>query len=237
MNKKILLIEDEAQIRKFLKKTLLVLGYDVYDALSAEHATEVLNQQHPDLILLDLGLPGQDGQTWLVQFRKKHTQTPVIIISARGSSDEVVRALENGANDYVKKPFDMPELVARIKRSFELIKMIRKESEIDEKLAYCFDNMQVNLADHRVVIDGKEIHLSKKEFLLLSVFCQHAGKLLTQNQILQQIWGEYFSDEVQYLRVYVGQLRKKLAACSQQPLITTESGIGYRFAKEANRLT
>ncbi|WP_119327680.1 response regulator transcription factor [Cysteiniphilum halobium] len=230
MNKKILLIDDEAQIRKFLKKTLLVLGYDVYDAVSAEHATDVLNQQHPDLILLDLGLPDQDGQNWLANLRVKHMHVPVIVVSARSDSDEVVKALENGANDYVRKPFDMPELVARIKRNLDLIDSFKTEGKKSEAV-YQFENMRVNIADHRVMINDEVIHLSKKEFLLLSVFCQNAGKLLTQNQILQQIWGEYFADEVQYLRIYVGQLRKKLAACTKQPLITTESGVGYRFTK------
>ncbi|WP_440682174.1 response regulator transcription factor [Cysteiniphilum halobium] len=230
MNKKILLIDDEAQIRKFLKKTLLVLGYDVYDAVSAEHATDVLNQQHPDLILLDLGLPDQDGQNWLANLRVKHMHVPVIVVSARSDSDEVVKALENGANDYVRKPFDMPELVARIKRNLDLIDSFKTEGKKSEAV-YQFENMRVNIADHCVMINDEVIHLSKKEFLLLSVFCQNAGKLLTQNQILQQIWGEYFADEVQYLRIYVGQLRKKLAACTKQPLITTESGVGYRFTK------
>ncbi|GGG01969.1 MULTISPECIES: response regulator transcription factor [Cysteiniphilum] len=230
MNKKILLIDDEAQIRKFLKKTLLVLGYDVYDAVSAEHATEILNQQHPDLILLDLGLPDQDGQKWLANLRVKHLHVPVIVVSARCDGDEVVKALENGANDYVRKPFDMSELVARIKRNLELVDAFKAEDKAAESV-YQFENMRVHIADHRVMINDEVVHLSKKEFLLLSVFCQNAGKLLTQNQILQQIWGEYFADEVQYLRVYVGQLRKKLAACSKQPLITTESGVGYRFAK------
>ncbi len=227
MNNKILLIDDEPQIRKFVKKTLLVLGFDVEEAVDAKHATQMFERYKPDLVILDLGLPDQDGQNWLQNLRKNY-QTLLIVVSARSDTDEVVKALESGANDYVKKPFDMPELVARIKR---LLAHVGGEELINQHTVYQFANMTVDIANHEVRIDNEMIHLSKKEFLLLSQLVQHAGKLVTQRHLLKLIWGEYFSDEVQYLRVYIGQLRKKLAACTKAPLITTESGVGYRFVE------
>ncbi len=225
--KKILLIEDEPQIRKFLKKTLLVLGFNVIEASNAHHATILLEQCHPNLIILDLGLPDQNGQVWLQNLRKKYN-TPIIVVSARNETEEVVLALTNGANDYVKKPFDMPELVARIKRLL-LLTTTTDDKEFQAEKSYLFGNMKISIENHEVKIDDQCIHLSKKEFLLLAELSKHAGKLVTQSHLLREIWGEYFGNEVQYLRVYIGQLRKKLAACSIQPLIITESGVGYRF--------
>ncbi|WP_235826809.1 response regulator transcription factor [Facilibium subflavum] len=196
------------------------------EAVDGRHASNLLKQYQPDLVILDLGLPDMDGQNWLISLRA-YFQTPVIILSARFETEEVVKALENGADDYLKKPFDMPELVARIKRLLNVnLPSTKSSSEV-----YKFANMQVAIDDYEVHIDGKLIHLSKKEFQLLSILVRNAGKLITQTQLLKEIWGEYFADEVQYLRVYIGQLRKKLADCHKQPLITTESGVGYRFAQ------
>jgi two-component system KDP operon response regulator KdpE len=229
MHKKILIVDDEPQIRKFLKKTLLVLGYDVKEAIDTSHADGLLKKYQPDLIILDLGLPGIDGQEWLQILRKK-SNVPVLVLSARSETDEIVKALENGANDYVKKPFDMPELMARIKKSIAT-PMLAKPIDQPEKL-YLFGNMIVSLAQRQVKINDELISLSKKEFSLLSIFIMNAGKLITQTQILKEVWGDHYDDEVQYLRVYIGQLRKKLDSCSKQPLITTESGVGYRFIAE-----
>lgn len=146
-------------------------------------------------------------------------------MSARNDTEEVVKALENGANDYVKKPFDMPELIARVRR--QLISATKNDLEIAN--VYSFDNLIVDLNDHRVILDNQEIHLSKKEFSILSYLVRHSGKLVMQNAILHEVWGDYYGDGAQYLRVYIGQLRKKLSACKKQPLIVTENAIGYRF--------
>lgn len=159
MIKKILIVEDEPQIKKLLEKTFLVLGYDVESAPTASIATSLLGQYHPDVVILDLGLPDQDGQDWLKVVRIS-SDVPIIVVSARNDTEEVVKALENGANDYVKKPFDMPELIARVRR--QLIAVIKKDLEIAN--VYSFDNLIVDLNDHKVILDNQEIHLSKKNF-------------------------------------------------------------------------
>ncbi|MED7820254.1 MULTISPECIES: response regulator transcription factor [unclassified Francisella] len=223
MIQKILLVEDEPQIRKLLEKTFLVLGYDIESATTAAEASKLLSSYAPDVIVLDLGLPDQDGQEWLRAMRI-HNSTPVIVVSARSDTEEVVKALEGGANDYVKKPFDMPELIARVRRQLINLEGSQKKSNL-----FKFANLTVDLDDHKVTLNGHEIHLSKKEFMILSHLVSHSGKLVMQNVILNDVWGNCYGDGAQYLRVYIGQLRKKLSECKKQPLITTENAIGYRF--------
>lgn len=225
MIKKILIVEDEPQIKRLLEKTFLVLGYDVEIVATAGNATKLLGEYHPDVVILDLGLPDQDGQEWLKSTRR-HNEIPIIVVSARNDTEEVVKALENGANDYIKKPFDMLELIARVKR--QLNPLLKKQTEADN--IYTFANLKIDLNDHKVSLNNQDIHLSKKEFLILSCLVSHAGKLVMQNTILKEVWGECYGDGAQYLRVYIGQLRKKLSACKKQPLIITENAIGYRFA-------
>ncbi|AJI72648.1 hypothetical protein FTDG_01272 [Francisella tularensis subsp. novicida GA99-3548] len=225
MIRKILIVEDEPQIKKLLEKTFLVLGYDVEIVATAGNATKLLGEYQPDVVILDLGLPDQDGQEWLKSARS-HSEIPIIVVSARNDTDEVVKALDNGANDYIKKPFDMPELIARVKR--QLNPLLKKQTEADN--IYTFANLKIDLNDHKVSLDNKDIHLSKKEFLILACLVTNAGKLVMQNTLLKEVWGECYGDGAQYLRVYIGQLRKKLSACTKQPLITTENAIGYRFA-------
>jgi two-component system KDP operon response regulator KdpE len=225
MIKKILIIEDEPHIKKLLEKTFLVLGYDVESTSLAKKASELLISYTPDVVILDLGLPDQDGQLWLKEMRSK-SEVPVVVVSARNETREVVEAIENGANDYVKKPFDMPELVARVKRQVA-VSSTMKDDCVDK--SYKFLNLTVNVSDHKVLLDDKEVHLSKKEFMILSHLVIHSGKLIMQIDLLTKIWGDHYGDGPQYLRVYIGQLRKKLAGCIKQPLITTENAVGYRF--------
>ena len=225
MIKKILIIEDEPHIKKLLEKTFLVLGYDVESTSAAKKASEFLISYTPDVVILDLGLPDQDGQLWLKEMRS-NSDVPVVVVSARNETSEVVEAIENGANDYVKKPFDMPELVARVKRQITTISSM-KDDCCEE--VYKFSNLTINVSDHKVLLDDKEVHLSKKEFMILSHLVIHSGKLIMQVDLLAKIWGEHYGDGPQYLRVYIGQLRKKLAGCIKQPLITTENAVGYRF--------
>jgi two-component system KDP operon response regulator KdpE len=224
--KKILIVEDDLQIRRFLEKTFLVLGYDVDCVGSIVTAKEYLAQNTVDVVILDLGLPDDDGQNLIPIIRQNH-KTPIIVLSARSDTAEVVKALDAGANDYVKKPFDMPELVARIK-SVIINSTLHDDSE-NAYNQYSFDNLLVDVSDRQVLIDGEQIHLSKKEFLILQKLVINSGKLVLQDDILKDVWGEYYGDGAQYLRVYIGQLRKKLSSCSKQPLITTENAIGYRF--------
>lgn len=225
MKRRILVIDDEAQIRKFLKMTLEVHHYEVLEAINATNATRILSEEKLDLIILDLGLPDKDGIIWLREIRQ-FSDIPVIVLSARNQSNQIVKALDMGANDYMTKPFDMPELMARIRA-------VLRQTKDDEpkQTIYTFENLIINLLEHRVTIDEKIINISKKEFEVLVILVQNAGKLVTQRQLLTKVWGSVFSDELQYLRVYIGQLRKKLSTCTIDPLIETESGVGYRFAK------
>ena len=226
--KKILLIDDEPQIRRYINKTLLVVGFDVYLAPNGKEGLRLCNEDHPDLILLDLGLPDIDGQDLLVMFKKNYPELPIIVLSARDQTDEIVQAINSGANDYIKKPFDTPELIARINRHISLSK---STESIQNEARFSIANLSMSIEKHEVKIDDEVIHLSKKEFQILHYMFQQKGKIITQNQLLKEVWGNTFSDEVQYLRVYIGQLRKKLKNCSIQPLITTESGVGYYFGK------
>ncbi|MCF6764728.1 response regulator [Thiotrichales bacterium 19S3-7] len=229
METRILIVDDEAQIRKFVKMTLKAHDYEVLEAIDATNATRLLVSDKPDLVILDLGLPDQDGIHWLNDMRQ-WSDVPVIVLSARDEESQIVKALDLGANDYVTKPFEMPVLMARIRA------VLRSQTkEVQEYTVYHFANMIVNIPEHRIMIGDEIISLSKKEFQVLSLLVKHAGKLVTQQQILTKIWGSVFSDEPQYLRVYVGQLRKKLSQCDIDPLIETESGIGYRFAKFDHR--
>ncbi|AXA34342.1 response regulator transcription factor [Francisella adeliensis] len=224
--KKILIVEDDLQIRRFLEKTFLVLGYDVDCVDSTITAKEYLTQSTVDVIILDLGLPDDDGQN-LIPIIRQNYKIPIIVLSARSDTTEVVKALDAGANDYVKKPFDMPELVARVKSV--ITNSILQNASQNQLNQYSFDNLMVDVSDRKVLIDGEQIHLSKKEFLILQKLVINSGKLVLQDDVLRDVWGEYYGDGAQYLRVYIGQLRKKLSDCNKQPLITTENAIGYRF--------
>jgi two-component system KDP operon response regulator KdpE len=152
---------------------------------------------------------------------------PIIVLSARSDTSDIVKALGSGANDYVKKPFDMPELVARVKSA--IAQHTHKSSDPEVNI-YSFGNLVVDITDHKTLINDESIHLSKKEFLILKMLVENSGKLVMQNDILQYVWGNCYGDGPQYLRVYIGQLRKKLSACSINPLISTEKGVGYRIA-------
>lgn len=223
--KKILVVEDEPQIAKFLTKTFLVLGYDVDHVSSSKDATFSLKVFQPDIIILDLGLPDIDGHQWLIDTRK-YSDIPIIVVSARSRTEDVVKALENGANDYVKKPFDMAELIARLNKC---LNQSQENDTLGIESKYIFGNMCVDISGHHVTLDDKEIHLSKKEFQILSYLVLNANRLVTQEDVLKKVWGNYSGDGAQYLRVYICQLRKKLLSCTKQPLITTENAIGYRF--------
>ena len=223
--KKILIVEDDLQIRSFLHKTFLVLGYDTDCVVNAKDCLLFVKNQSVDVVILDLGLPDDDGQNVIANIRN-FSSVPIIVLSARSDTSDIVKALGSGANDYVKKPFDMPELVARIKSAISQHTPKTLEPKVD---IYRFGNLTVDIADHKALINDESIHLSKKEFLILKMLVENSGKLVMQNDILQYVWGNSYGDGPQYLRVYIGQLRKKLGACSINPLISTENGVGYRI--------
>ncbi|ESX86819.1 response regulator transcription factor [Mesorhizobium sp. LSHC412B00] len=222
-NVSILVVDDEPPIRKLLRVGLGSQGYAVSEAPNAGAAIELVDAQKPDLILLDLGLPGMGGLDLLRKWRGDGLDVPVVILSSRTDEAGIVAALELGADDYITKPFGMNELVARIR-----VALRHKFQQQGEKPVFQTGDLSVDLVKRIVKVEGKEIKLSPKEYDILRIMVQHAGKVLTHHFILKQVWGD--STDVQYLRVYVRQLRQKIEKSPDQPrYITTETGVGYRL--------
>ncbi|ESZ52861.1 MULTISPECIES: response regulator transcription factor [unclassified Mesorhizobium] len=222
-NVSILVVDDEPPIRKLLHVGLGSQGYAVSEAPNANAAIELVDAQKPDLILLDLGLPGMGGLDLLRKWRGDGLDVPVVILSSRTDEAGIVAALELGADDYITKPFGMNELVARIR-----VALRHKFQQQGEKPVFHTGDLSVDLVKRIVKVEGKEIKLSPKEYDILRIMVQHAGKVLTHHFILKQVWGD--STDVQYLRVYVRQLRQKIEKSPDQPrYITTETGVGYRL--------
>ncbi|MER8741648.1 response regulator transcription factor [Mesorhizobium sp. M1004] len=222
-NVSILVVDDEPPIRKLLRVGLGSQGYAVSEAPNANAAIELVDAQKPDLILLDLGLPGMGGLDLLRKWRGDGLDMPVVILSSRTDEAGIVAALELGADDYITKPFGMNELVARIR-----VALRHKFQQQGEKPVFHTGDLSVDLVKRIVKVEGKEIKLSPKEYDILRIMVQHAGKVLTHHFILKQVWGD--STDVQYLRVYVRQLRQKIEKSPDQPrYITTETGVGYRL--------
>jgi len=219
----ILVVDDEPPIRKLLRVGLSTQGYSVSEAPSARVAIELMQSESPDLILLDLGLPGMSGLELLAKWRADGLDIPVVILSSRTDEAGIVSALELGADDYVTKPFGMNELVARIR-----VALRHKFQQQGEKPVFHTGDLTVDLVKRIVKVEGNEVKLSPKEYDILRILVQHAGKVLTHQFMLKQIWGD--TTDVQYLRVYVRQLRQKIEKTPDQPrYITTETGVGYRL--------
>lgn len=219
----ILVVDDEPPIRKLLRVGLGSQGYAVSEAPSAKAALEVIQAARPDLILLDLGLPGMTGLELLGKWRSDGLDIPVVILSSRTDEAGIVQALELGADDYVTKPFGMNELVARIG-----VALRHKFQRQGEKPVFHTGDLSVDLVKRIVKVEGKEVKLSPKEYDILRILVQYAGKVLTHQFLMKQIWND--STDVQYLRVYVRQLRQKIEKAPDQPrYIITETGVGYRL--------
>ena len=219
----ILVVDDEPPIRKLLRVGLGTQGYAVSEAPNAKAAIELVETDRPDLILLDLGLPGMSGHELLGKWRNDGLDIPVVILSSRTDEVGIVQALELGADDYVTKPFGMNELVARIR-----VALRHKFQQQGEKPVFHSGDLTVDLVKRIVKVEGKDVKLSPKEYDILRILVQHAGKVLTHHFLLKQVWGD--STDVQYLRVYVRQLRQKIEKTPDQPhYITTETGVGYRL--------
>ncbi|AZO03177.1 MULTISPECIES: response regulator transcription factor [unclassified Mesorhizobium] len=219
----ILVVDDEPPIRKLLRVGLGSQGYTVCEAPNAKAAIELLQTERPDLILLDLGLPGVTGLELLGKWRGDGLDIPVVILSSRTDEAGIVSALELGADDYVTKPFGMNELVARIR-----VALRHKFQQQGEKPVFHTGDLSVDLVKRIVKVEGKEVKLSPKEYDILRMLVQYAGKVLTHQFLMKQIWND--STDVQYLRVYVRQLRQKIEKTPDQPrYIITETGVGYRL--------
>ncbi len=219
----ILVVDDEPPIRKLLRVGLGSQGYTVSEAPNAKAAIELMQEERPDLILLDLGLPGMTGLELLGKWRNDGLDIPVVILSSRTDEAGIVSALELGADDYVTKPFGMNELVARIR-----VALRHKFQQQGEKPIFQTGDLSVDLVKRIVKVEGKEVKLSPKEYDILRILVQYAGKVLTHHFLMKQIWND--STDVQYLRVYVRQLRQKIEKTPDQPrYIITETGVGYRL--------
>ncbi len=221
---RILIVDDEAAIRRFLRAGLTQQGYETLVAETGITAIERAARDKPDLIILDLGLPDMDGSEVLRQVRRT-SLVPVIVLSVRNDERGKVAALDTGADDYVIKPFGMDELIARIRTALR-----HKLQQQGELPVYRRGDLAVDVAHRLVMLKGVETKLSVKEFDLLQLFVRHAGKVLTHGFLLREIWGPANADDVQYLRVYVRTLRQKLEEDPAQPrYLLTETGVGYRL--------
>jgi len=223
----VLIIEDEQPIRRFLRASLVAEGYRIEEAETGEEGLRLAVQQPPDLMILDLGLPGIDGQEVLRRFREWST-APVIVLSARDQEKQKVEALDGGADDYVTKPFGVGELLARMRTALRHVNRVASETSV-----VTIGELRVDLAARLVFRDDHEVHLTPLEYKLLVTLLKHSGKVLTHRFLLREVWGPQDSQETHYLRVFVASLRRKLETDPAQPrFILTEPGVGYRFAAE-----
>jgi two-component system KDP operon response regulator KdpE len=221
---RILVIDDEPQIHRFLGPALEAAGYAVERAENATEGLRLAASRAPDLVLLDLGLPDLDGQEVLARLRG-FSPVPVIVLSARDREADKIAALDSGADDYVEKPFAVGELMARIRTA---LRHRRTQDGVAEILH--FDGLEIDFARRLAHLEGVPLVLSRREWALISLLARNSGRVLTHRQLLTAVWGPAHADDVQYLRVYVGQIRQKLGAAAR--LITTEPGVGYRMAEE-----
>jgi len=220
---KILVIDDEIQIRKLLEITLSSEEYEVILAENGLEGIRLTALKNPDLIMLDLGLPDINGQLVLKQLREWFSH-PIMVLSVKSDESEIVKALDNGANDYLIKPFRTQELLARVRSH------LRNKSEEFNQSIIANNHFSIDLVSRVVKINEEEIKLTQTEFNLLALLAKNEGKVLTHQLLLKEIWGNSYSGQTQYLRVFVAQIRKKIETDPNHPeLIITESGIGYRF--------
>lgn len=219
---KALIIDDEKAIRRLLNLVLTEHGYQVFEAETAEEGINQAAQRKPDVILLDLGLPDMDGQVALRRLRE-WCDVPVLVISVRSDTDEKVKALNSGADDYITKPFDIPELLARLQA------IQRRASDTEQESVFMAGPLLIDYQNRIVKVNNKEVNLSSIEYSLLRLLAQHKGKVITQKQLLREVWGTAAEDRSQYLRVYMTHLRKKIDTTPGKRMIKTEIGIGYRL--------
>ena len=221
---RILIVDDEPQILRFLRASLPPHGYDCVEASNGDQAIEIFSRARPDAIILDLGLPDRDGFA-VIQAVRAAALTPIIVLSARNDVGGKVRALELGADDYVTKPFDMAELLARLKTALRHGLQVAGEAPV-----FRAGRLSVDLVHRTVLLGTEDIHLTPKEYNLLRFLVAHAGKVVTHQQLLKEVWGPAHIEDVQYLRVLMRQLRQKIEpAGAAARLLVTEPGVGYRL--------
>jgi two-component system, OmpR family, KDP operon response regulator KdpE len=225
----VLVIEDEAQMLRFLRTSLAAHGYRVIEAKTAEEGLRQATAYNPDLALLDLGLPDQDGLI-VIQRLREWSAIPILVISARGGDEDKLEALDGGADDYLTKPFSTVELLARMRVAQRHAERVGREPESVIELG----ELRLDLARRQVFARGEEVHLTPIEYKLFSMLMRHAGKVLTHRQLLKEVWGPPYVDQSQYVRVYMGQLRHKLEVDPTRPrYLLTEPNVGYRLKASA----
>ncbi|MFV0455398.1 MAG: response regulator [Pseudomonas sp.] len=222
----ILVIDDEAQIRKFLRISLSAQGYKVIEAGSGTEGLAQAVLARPNLVVLDLGLPDMDGKDVLSELRE-WSQVPVLVLSVRASEGEKVLALDGGANDYVTKPFAIQEFLARVR-----VLLRQAGSGEQQEAVVKSGSLRLDFAYRRVTLDGGEVALTRKEYAVLAMLARHLGRVVTQQQLLKEVWGPSHMGDSHYLRVVVGHLRQKLGDNPVAPrFVITEAGVGYRLAE------
>jgi len=220
---RVLVVDDEPQIRRALSINLRARGYDVEAAQDGERALELAARKHPDVVVLDLGLPGIDGVD-VIRGLRGWTQVPIVVLSVRDAEDDKVAALDAGADDFVTKPFGMDELLARLRAA------LRRTAPAEEEAVIDTADFTIDLAAKKVQRDGEEVRLTPTEWHLVEVLVRNRGRLVAQTQLLQEVWGPQYHDETNYLRVFMAQVRRKLEPEPAHPrYFITEPGMGYRF--------
>jgi two-component system KDP operon response regulator KdpE len=222
-NVKVLVIDDEVQIRNLLKVALSGYGYEVKEAANGEEGIKYALNFKPDIIILDLGLPDIDGIEIIKKIRE-WSSTPIIVLSVRERENDKIMALDSGADDYVTKPFGMEELLARIRTA------LRHRTLVSPQISVELDDLKIDLASRKVTVEGKEVKLTPTEFEILKILALNTGKVVTHKQLLKEVWGPMYENEVHYLRIYIGQIRKKIEIDPSRPRhLITEPGVGYRL--------
>jgi len=226
----VLVVEDEEQMRKFVRISLAANGYRVIEAKTGSEGLAQAVAHTPELVLLDLGLPDMDGIQVVRKLREWNTE-PIIIISARGQEESKVEALDTGADDYLTKPFGAAELLARIRVA---LRHAARARDVPSTIVAIGEDIRVDLARRLVFLKDEEVHLTQTQYKLLVVLVKHAGMVMTHRHLLEQVWGPGHAQQMQYLRVYMTQLRHKLEKDPAQPRhLVTETGVGYRLKVEA----
>jgi two-component system, OmpR family, KDP operon response regulator KdpE len=228
--KEVLVIEDDPEIRRFLRTALNAEHYRLREATTAADGLEQANSRPPDIIVLDLGLPDGDGIDVIRKVRTWNLNVPIIVLSVRSHERDKILALDAGADDFVNKPFAVGELLARLR-----VAVRRSGATLQEGSARVFrtGNIEVDFTKRRILVGGREVHLTRTEYKLLQTLIHHADKVLTHSQLLNEVWGPSHDDQVHYLRVHMVQLRRKLEADPARPrYLQTEPGVGYRLVTE-----
>jgi two-component system KDP operon response regulator KdpE len=221
---KIMVVDDDPQIRRVLRTALVAQGYEAIDARNGEEALDMLKEERADLVILDVNMPGMNGLETCRAMRS-FTEVPIVMLTVRDAETDKVEALDAGADDYVTKPFGSPELLARIRAALR-----RSPQMMPETNSVRFDDVEINFTTRRVIVGEREARLTPKEFELLQYMVAHPNVPLTHTKLLQSVWGPDYGEEVEYLRVFINQLRKKIEKNPSNPkYLLTEPWVGYRF--------